>query len=161
MAPSVQRRKVWLTPSTRVPCSNAAKTRNPLKLANRSQPLVGWSSPYCEDMRGRHCCLTSFFPIVDTCLSSEDIVRQRLVRWCPDDHFCDFLGPTFSASHAQHISDMHSKFALEPHHMWKYMADIQSPTAEIRWGKKEEGRKTEITGQKYRPNGLPYSIGRP
>jgi len=24
--------KVWLTPTTRVPCSNAAKTRNPLKL---------------------------------------------------------------------------------------------------------------------------------
>jgi len=34
------------------------------------------------------------------------------------------------------------------------MADIQSPTAEIRRGKKEE-----TTGQKY--NGLPYSIGRP
>ena len=32
MAPSVQRRKVWLTPTTRVPCSNAAKTRNPSKL---------------------------------------------------------------------------------------------------------------------------------
>jgi len=31
-APSVQRRKVWLTPTTRVPCYNAAKTRNPLKL---------------------------------------------------------------------------------------------------------------------------------
>ena len=47
---------VWLTPTTRVPCSNAAKTRKPLqlegvpKLANRSQPLVGRSSPYCEDM---------------------------------------------------------------------------------------------------------------
>jgi len=27
-----QRRKVWLTPTTRMPCSNAAKTRNPLKL---------------------------------------------------------------------------------------------------------------------------------
>ena len=25
---SVERRKVWLTPTTRVPCSNAAKTRN-------------------------------------------------------------------------------------------------------------------------------------
>ena len=25
--------KVWLTPTTRVPCSNAAKTRNPLKFA--------------------------------------------------------------------------------------------------------------------------------
>ena len=28
-----QRRKVWLTPTTSVPCSNLAKTRNPLKLA--------------------------------------------------------------------------------------------------------------------------------
>jgi len=35
------------------------------------------------------------------------------------------------------------------------MADIQSPTAEIRRGKKE--RKIETTGQKY--NGLPYYIG--
>jgi len=33
VAPSVQRRKVWLTPTARVPCSNAAKTRNPLKFA--------------------------------------------------------------------------------------------------------------------------------
>jgi len=41
------------------------------------------------------------------------------------------------------------------------MVDIQSPTAEIRRGKKEEEeeRKIEITGQKY--NGLPYYIGRP
>jgi len=41
--------------------------------------------------------------------------------------------------------------------------DIQSATAEIRPGKKEDGKKTntieETTGQKY--NGLPYSIGRP
>ena len=28
-----QRRKVWLTPTTGVPCSNATKTRNPLKFA--------------------------------------------------------------------------------------------------------------------------------
>jgi len=37
-------RKAWLTPTTRVACSNAAKTRKPLKFAgvpklpNRSQP---------------------------------------------------------------------------------------------------------------------------
>jgi len=37
------------------------------------------------------------------------------------------------------------------------MVDIQSATAEIRRGKKEE--EEETTGQKY--NGLPYSIGRP
>jgi len=35
--PSVQRRKIWLTPTTRVPCSNAAKTRNPLKFAEVPQ----------------------------------------------------------------------------------------------------------------------------
>jgi len=37
VAPSVQRRKVWLTPTTRVPYSNAAKTRNLLKLAGVPQ----------------------------------------------------------------------------------------------------------------------------
>jgi len=26
--PSAQRRKIWLTPTTRVPCSNATKTQN-------------------------------------------------------------------------------------------------------------------------------------
>jgi len=39
------------------------------------------------------------------------------------------------------------------------MVDIQSPTAEIRRGKKKKDRKKETTGQKY--NGLPYFIGRP
>jgi len=76
--------KVWLTSVERRRCSNEAKTRNQLKfagvgcapkLANRFQPLVGRSSPYCEDMCRRYCCLT-FFPIVDTCLSCEDIARQ-------------------------------------------------------------------------------------
>jgi len=37
VAPSAQRRKVWLTPTTRVPCSNAAKTRSPLKFAGVPQ----------------------------------------------------------------------------------------------------------------------------
>jgi len=41
--------------------------------------------------------------------------------------------------------------------MCESMADIQSPTVEIRRGKKR--KKIEITGQKY--NGLPYYIGRP
>ena len=31
------------------------------KLTKQSQPLVGRSSPYCENMWGRYCCLTSFF----------------------------------------------------------------------------------------------------
>jgi len=34
--------------------------------------------------------------------------------------FGDFLYAVFSASHAQHVSDLHSKFTLRPHHVWKY-----------------------------------------
>jgi len=33
VVPSVQRRKLWLTPTAGVLCSNVAKTQNPLKLA--------------------------------------------------------------------------------------------------------------------------------
>ena len=51
---------VWLMPTTRVPCSNAAKTRNPLKFAGVPQTRQQIST-------------------VDTCLSSEDIARQRCV----------------------------------------------------------------------------------
>jgi len=42
------RRKVWLTPTTGVPCSNAAKTRNPLKLAGvprTPEPISAISGP--------------------------------------------------------------------------------------------------------------------
>ena len=47
------------------------------KVPDWSQPLVGRSSPYCGDMWSTYCCLTSFFPIVDTCLSCEDIAQQK------------------------------------------------------------------------------------
>jgi len=90
------------------------------KVTKRSQPLVGQSSPYCEDIWRRYCCLTSFFPIVDTCLSCEDIARQNcamMPRW---RFLATFLRPVFPASRVQHISDMHSKFALRPHHVSKY-----------------------------------------
>ena len=80
---TLQRCKVWLTPTTTVPCSNAAKTRNPLKSAVVPQTpepisaaIVDRSSPYYQDMWRRYCCLISFFPIVDRCLSCEDIARE-------------------------------------------------------------------------------------
>jgi len=90
------------------------------KLANGSQPLVGRSIPYCDDMWGRHCCLTSFFPTVNTCLSCEDMARQSCAM-VPKCHiFGSFLGPAFPASRVQHVSDLHPEFALRPHHVWKY-----------------------------------------
>jgi len=104
-------------------CSNAAKTRNPLKFAgclelpDRSQPLVGRSSPYCGDMWRTYLCLTSFFPIVDTCLSCEVIARQSCAmvpRW---RFLATFLRPAFPASRVRQVSDLHLKFALRPHHV--------------------------------------------
>jgi len=65
------------------------------KLTKRSQPLVSRSSPYSGDMWRRYCCLTSFFLIVDTCLSCEDIARQScemVPRW---RLFGDFLWPPY------------------------------------------------------------------
>jgi len=58
----------------------------------------------------------------------------------------------------QHISDMHSKFALRPHHVWKYGIDIQSATTENRRGKKEEERKKKKP-QRY--NIVACPVGRP
>jgi len=86
------------------------------KLPNWSQPLMGRSSRYYDDIWGRYCCLTSFFQLSIHALVAK-IQPDKVVRWCRD---CDFLHPVFSASRVQYISDLHSKFALRPHHVWKY-----------------------------------------
>ena len=82
VAPSVQRRKVWLTPNTGVSCGNADKTRKPLKLAGVPQtgkPISAASGPkftilwgHLEDI----LLLNKSFSIVDTGLSCEDIAGQ-------------------------------------------------------------------------------------
>jgi len=96
------------------------------------------------------------------CLSWAKIWPKRIVRrW---RIFGDFLRPVFPASRLQHVSDLHSKFALRPHNVWKYGTvfymrfssilvavwpfvaylkwnDIQSATAEITRGKKERKKK--------------------
>jgi len=56
----------------------------------------------------------TFFPIVDTFLSCEDTARQSyamVLKW-------RFFASCICSK--QHISDMHSKFALRPHYVWKY-----------------------------------------
>ena len=108
------------------------------KLANRSQPLVGRSLPYCKDMWRRYCCLTSsFFPIVDTYLSCEDISRQSCVMVCRWRFFASRICSKPRAAHFRHA------FLIR---MCRSMLDIQSATAEIRRGKKD--RKKQTTGQK-------------
>jgi len=51
-----------------------------------------------------------------------------------------FLRPVFAASRVQRISDLHSKFALRPHHVPNY----GKPTAEIRRGKKKERNSMKL-----------------
>ena len=87
------------------------------KLANRSQPLVGRSSPYYQDMWRRYCCLTSCF---SDCRYMPQFRRSSPTKLCDGAKMAIFLCPVFPVSRLQHISDLHSKFALGPHHMWKY-----------------------------------------
>ena len=134
---------VWLTPTTRVPCNNAAKTRNPLKFAGVSQTrqqILAVSGPKFTILSGHVeevLMFNKFFPIIDTYLNSENIARHSCAmvpKWrC-------FLRPVFPGSRVQHISHLHSKFALGPP-MCGSMVDNRSAAAEIRRGKKKRRKK--------------------
>jgi len=67
-------------------------------------------------------------------------------KWCI---FGDFWGPVFPASHVQHISDLHSKFALRPQHVWKYGRHPISDRWDETRKKRRRKKKIEITRQKY------------
>jgi len=87
-----------------MPCSNTAKTRNPLKFAGVPQ-TTGWISAISRPkftILCRHVedisLLNRFFPIIDTCLSCEDIARQSCAmvpRWW---FLATFLRRAFPAS---------------------------------------------------------------
>jgi len=89
--------------------------------------------------------LNKFFPIVDICLSCEDIVRQIFAivpRWrC----LATFFGSCICSEPRAEPSDLHSKFALG-HTMCQSMVDIQPTAAEIRRGKEEEEDRKKLQG---------------
>jgi len=75
----------WLTPTTTVPCSNAAKTRNPWKFAGvpqTNEPISAVGVPKFTILSGHAEEVLEIFPIVDTCLSCD-----KIVRWCRDGDF--------------------------------------------------------------------------
>jgi len=127
----VQQCKVSLVLTTTVPCSNAAKMKNPLKFAGvpqTNETISATSRPKFTILRGhiRNVSLFNkfFFPIVDTCLICEDIARQS----------CAMVPRWRIFGRVQHVSNPCLKFALRPHHVWKYgrHSICQSVTAEIR-----------------------------
>jgi len=60
--------------------------------------------------------------------------------------FVDFLHPVFSASRVQHISDMHSKSALRPHHVWKYVVLLRFQNVSFRSVSVGFPEKTSVFG---------------
>jgi len=87
------------------------QTTGPISAASGSKFTILWGN--LEEI----LLLNKFFPIVDICLSCENIARESCAmvpRW---QIFGDFFGPAFPASRVQHISDLHSKFTLGPHHV--------------------------------------------
>jgi len=82
----------WLTPNTGVPCSNAAKTRNPLKFAGVPQatgPISAASGPkftilweHVEEI----LLLNKFFRL-SICALVAKIQPDNVVRWRPDGDF--------------------------------------------------------------------------
>ena len=136
----------WLTPTTRVPCSNAAKTPNALKFAGVPQTnerISAASGPKFTILWGHVgeiLLLNKFFPIVDTCLSCKDIAGQS----CAMVHRWRFLA-TFWVLHLQRAAcSTFQTCILNSHYghaMCKSMADIQSVAAERRGKKEEEDRR--------------------
>jgi len=106
-------------------CSNAAKTRNPLKFAGVLQttgPISAASGPKFTILLGHleEILLLNIFPIVDMCLSCKDIARQSCTMVRRRRIFGDFFASSISPSRVQHLSDLHPKFALRPSHVWNY-----------------------------------------
>jgi len=125
-----------MTPITTVPCSNAAKTRNPLKFAGVPQTTgpISATSGSKFTILWRHLEDILVLNNFSDCRCVPYLRRYSPTKLCDAAQmaiFGDFFAPCISASRAQHVSDLHSKFALGPHHV-----GIQSPTAEMRRGKR-------------------------
>ena len=106
-----------------MPCSNDAKMQNPLKFVGVPQtpePFLAVSGPKFTILSGyveEVLLLNKFFFRLSIHALVVKIWPDKVVRWLRDG---DFLRPVFSASRLQRISDLHSKFALRPHHVPKY-----------------------------------------
>ena len=82
---------------------------------------TGWSGKKCRktvvDVE-EILLFSKFFSQLSIHALAVKIQPNKAVRWCADGEFLAMiLGPAFSASRVQHVSDLHLKFALWPHHV--------------------------------------------
>ena len=77
---------VWLTPTTRVPCSNAAKTLNPLKLAgvHKTNETISAANGPKFTILGKILLCNNFFYRLSIQASVAKTQPNKVVRWCAD-----------------------------------------------------------------------------
>jgi len=115
-----------LTPTTRMSCSNAAKTRNPLKFAGLTQSrqqISAASGPKFTILWGHleHILLLNKFFF--DCRYVPYLRRHSPTKLSDGAHmatFRRFFGSCISSEPRADVSDLHSRFALGPHHVSKY-----------------------------------------
>jgi len=104
-----------------MPCSNAAKTQNPLKFVGvpqTNETISAVSGPKFTILSGHVEEILLFNKSFSDCRSILYLRRYSPTKLCDGAQmaiFGEFLGPAFAASRVQHISDLHSKFALARH----------------------------------------------
>ena len=114
------------------------------KLVNRSQPLVSRCSPYCEDMWKRHFCLTTFFPIVDICLSCKDSPTKL---W--DGAQMAIFGDIFFVPYFQRAACSTFQTCIQNSHLATPCVEVwqTSSLRPLRLGEKKKKKEEETTGQ--------------
>ena len=133
MAPSVQRRKVWLTPTTRVVFSNTAKTRNPLKFAEVPQTCQQISD--CEHVWE----ILQFNNFFSDCRYVPWLRRYSPTKLCDGAQMAIFCVQYFQRATCSTFQTCILN-SHQGHTMCGSMVDIQCADAEIRRGQKKKDR---------------------
>jgi len=84
------------------------------------QHISAVSRPKFTILRGHVEEVSMFNSFLPDCRYMPQLRRYSRTKLYDGAKMSNFLHPVFSASHVQHISDMHFKFTLRPHHVWKY-----------------------------------------
>jgi len=140
VAPPVQRRKVWLTPTTRVPCNNAAKTRNPLKFAGVPQTrkqISAVSRPKFTILWEHVQEVSAFNKLFSDCRYTPSLWRYSPTKLCNGSEMAIFYVLYFQwaacSTFQTCILNSH-----KGHTKCGSMVGIQSLTTDIRRGKKRQ-----------------------
>ena len=107
-----------------MPCSNAAKTRNQSTFGGvpQTNEKISAAGPKFTILWGHLEHILLLNKLFSDCRYMPYLRRYSLTKLCDGAQmaiFGDFFASCISVSRVQHISHLHSKFTLGPHHVWK------------------------------------------